>query len=147
MTEQLTASVRVMQQHAGAALGEARQAYDELAALLGGDRASPDDVLRSARRLVTRVAGVAEAVADPLAQLLERQRELADHMAAWAELQHQLADRMAEWATLQRQLADVSSVWLGPAEGAAKVATRVLHGVAGDPDQEVPPAPRKPRRT
>ncbi|HET7310707.1 MAG TPA: hypothetical protein VFJ17_05220 [Mycobacteriales bacterium] len=138
MTEQLSSSIGVMQQHAGAALAELRKAYDELSTLVSAERAAPADLLRSTRQLVARAAGVAESAVGPLGQLVERQKELADHMASWAALQHQLADRMAEWAELQRQLADVSSVWLGPAEGAAKATTRLLHEVA----EEAAPAAR-----
>jgi hypothetical protein len=115
-------------------LDDVRRALVELAsALTEQERAMGREVLRPAQTVVRGLAGMAEVAVDPLAQFVERQRELADQMAAWAELQHQLADQMAAWADLQRQVAAAMSVWLAPAGGAARVTTRVLHELSGAP--------------
>jgi hypothetical protein len=133
MTEDSSASLATMQEHASAAVTEIRQSFSELGSLLGSEeRAVAEQMLHPAQRLVRGIAGFVEVAADPLAQFVERQRELADQMAAWAELQHQLADRMAAWADLQRQLANAMGIWLAPASGAARVTTRVLHNINPD---------------
>ncbi len=136
-----------VQQHVIAALSEIRQALVELGGLATG-RELPigRDVLRPAQRLVQGVAGMAEVAVDPLAQFVERQRELADQVAAWAELQHQLADSMATWADRQRDLANAVGLWLAPVGGATHMTTRMLHELAGEhatvkPDGAQVPAP------
>ena len=121
------------QEHASAAISEIRQALIELGALAGGrEHVVGMDALRPAQRLVQGMAGMAEVAVVPLAQFVERQRELADQMATWAELQHQLADSMAAWADMQRELANAVALWLAPVGGAAHLTTRVLHELAGE---------------
>lgn len=113
-----------------ATLADLGRAVSELESVL------QSEVRRPAQSLVRDVAGMAEVAVTPLAQFVERQRELADQMAAWAVLQHQLADQMATWADLQRQLAGAMSIWLAPAGGLARLTTRVLHQVAADGSPE-----------
>ena len=147
MTEQPRVSFAAVQEHGSAAVAEIRQSLSELASLLGeGERTASDQMLHPAQRLVRSVAGFVEIAADPLAEFVERQRELADQMTAWAELQHQLADRMAQWADMQRQLAGAMAVWLAPASGAARVTTKVLHKVTKDQDDGGQPASGHERR-
>lgn len=118
--------------HVSAAINDIRKAMSELSVALGAhERSIGEDILRPAHNLARGVVGLAEMAVDPMAEFVERQRELADQMAAWAELQHQLADHMAAWADLQRQLAGAFSLWLAPAGGAAKVTRRVLHQLDG----------------
>ena len=146
MTEQPNRPATTIQEHAAAAVGDIRKALAELTAALGAqERAVGEDILRPAHNLVRGVVGVAEVAVDPLAQFVERQRELADQMAQWAELQHQLADHMASWAELQRQLASAFAVWLAPAGGAAKVTQRLLHELDGRPPGEAPSSRRRAR--
>ena len=148
MTDEPDPPMTTVQEHAAAAVGDIRKALAELTAALGAqERAIGEDILRPAHNLVRGVVGVAEVAVDPLAQFVERQRELADQMAAWAELQHQLADRMAAWAELQGQLAAAFAVWLAPAGGAAKMTQRVLHGLDGRPVEVTVPAQRRRGRT
>ena len=90
--------------------------------------------LNPARRLAKDIAKVADVALDPFQDFVEQERQLADQMAAWAELQRQLADQMAAWAKAQRHLAAAFELWLTPAAGAARMTTRTLHRIAGDPD-------------
>jgi hypothetical protein len=148
VTDQVTASLSAMQEHAAAAVEDVRKAYDELRGLLVAEQHSvADEVLQPARRLVQGIAGFAEIAVDPLAEFVQRQRELADQMAAWAELQHQLADSMAAWADLQRQLANAFAVWLAPAGGAAKLTTRLLHELSAEEVADKPVTGRRAGRT
>ena len=121
----------VLQHDAAAAIKEVRKALGELRAALQ-DHQLVGDVIRPAERLVQGIAGYAELAVTPLAQLVDRQRELADQMAEWAELQREFADRMAAWAERQRQLVNAMDMWLAPLSGATHLTTRVLHDLAGE---------------
>lgn len=118
--------------HAAATIADIRRAMAELSAALGAqERAFGEQLLRPAQDLARGVVVRAETSVDTLAELIERQRQLADQMAAWAEVQHQLADQMAAWAELERQLAVAFAIWLAPASGAAKLTQRLIHQLDG----------------
>jgi hypothetical protein len=118
--------------HASVPIVDIRRAMAELsAALTAQERALGDQLLRPAQDLARGVVTRAEISVDTIADLIQRQRDLADQMAAWAEVQHQLADQLAAWAELQRQLAVAFGIWLAPASGAAKLTQRLIHQLDG----------------
>jgi hypothetical protein len=139
MSEQAN-PLTIVQRRASAALGDIKEAADDLVGLLRPDRQRDEELLLPVRRLVRALAEVGQLAVAPVAQLVETQvklidsqRALADQMAAWAELQHQLADRIAAWAQLQRQAANSLEAAMAPVSGVTQMTTRLLKDAAGEP--------------